>query len=196
MQNLSRVVCVLGVALAVGCSLTGRESDQFRTSNGLSLQDDQELRRLYDEDQEDRTPRDPRAIDWSVVGQRDRARRERVKTLLAEGRLVTANDYYYAAMILQHGDGPDDYLLAHELAVASIIKGNTSGAWLAAATEDRFLTSIGRPQRFGTQFKADHDGPWRLEPVDPTMTDELREVFGAPSLEAARAKVVELNSPR
>ena len=149
------------------------------------------MRLLHDEDQEDRSPSDPRTVDWAVVGPRDRARRERVKTLFSEGRLSTANDYYHAAMILQHGDVPEDFLLAHELAVAAIIKGHTDAAWLAAATEDRFLTNIGRLQRYGTQFKADGDDPWRLEPVDPTMTDELRKVMDAPSLEEARARLYE-----
>ena len=41
-------------------------------------------------------------------------------------------------MILQHGGGPEDYLLAHELCVVAIGRGEER-KWLAAASEDRFL---------------------------------------------------------
>jgi hypothetical protein len=199
MQNLIRVgpaVRALVLVAVAGYAGDVTESSQLQTSGVSSPQDNEELRRMYDEDQGDRSARDPRTVDWTVVAPRDRVRRDGVKALFAEGRFVTANDYYHAAMILQHGEVPEDFLLAHELAVAAIIKGNGAAAWLAAATEDRFLTNIGRLQRFGTQFKADGGGPWRLEPVDPTITDELRKVMGTASLEEARARVADLNRAR
>jgi hypothetical protein len=199
MRNSTRVaLVVLAVGLVgVGGYLLGfRQSHGIRTADLSAVQDNEELRRMHDEDQRDRSIPDPKGVDWAIVAPRDRARRERVKALFAEGRLITAEDYYHAAMILQHGDIPEEFLLAHEFAVAALVKGNDAAAWLAAATEDRFLTNIGRPQRFGTQFKADGDGPWRLEPVDPTMTDELRRVMGAPPLEEARARVTQLNATR
>jgi hypothetical protein len=201
MRNLTRVTLVVLALGLVGFSgyLFGfRQSGKIETAGAAVAQDNEELRRVYGEDQRDRSDPDPKGNVnwWAAVAPRDRARRERVKVLFAEGRLITAQDYYRAAMILQHGEVPEDFLLAHEFAVAAIVKGNGAAAWLAAATEDRFLTNIGRPQRFGTQFKADNDGPWRLEPVDPTMTDELRRVMRAPPLAEARARVTELNATR
>jgi len=56
-------------------------------------------------------------------------------------------------MILQHAEAPEDNLLAHELCVVAISKGNFEAKWLAAASEDRFLMRIDRPRRFGTQFR-------------------------------------------
>ena len=60
-------------------------------------------------------PRAEAKIRATVVAPRDRARQSRVKVLFAANGLTTANDYYHAAMILQHGDAPEDFLLAHEL---------------------------------------------------------------------------------
>ena len=42
-------------------------------------------------------------------------------------------------MILQHGGEPEDYLLAHELCVVAIGRGEERAKWLAAASEDRFI---------------------------------------------------------
>lgn len=157
-----------------------------------AVRDSEELRRLHDEDQADRARE---AIDWNVVGPRDRARLNRVKVLFATDGLHTANDYYRSAMILQHGDVPEDFLLAHEFCVVAIIKGKNDreSAWLAASAEDRFLMNIGRPQRFGTQFTSEGAGPLRLYTVSDGVTDELRRLMGAHSLAEARAHEAELS---
>jgi hypothetical protein len=72
---------------------------------------DEELARLYTEDQKDREPPAGKSIDWSVVGPRDAARLARVKELYAAGRFKTGADYYHAAMVLQHAEIPEDYVL-------------------------------------------------------------------------------------
>ena len=151
---------------------------------------------MHQEDQSDRTPPSGKAIDWAVVGPRDKARLARVKELYAQGRLGTANDYYHAAMILQHGNIPEDYLLAHEFCVVAIIKGKNDKdtRWLAAASEDRFLMNIGRPQRFGTQYRSDSpDAPLRLYKVDEGVTDELRRALSVRTLAEAKAREAEIN---
>jgi hypothetical protein len=66
-----------------------------------TLKDSEELKRLHDEDQSDRTPPDGKDIDWGIVSPRDKARLARVKELYAQNRLQTGYDYYHAAMILQ-----------------------------------------------------------------------------------------------
>ena len=156
--------------------------------------DDEELARLYKEDQADRRPPAGKEIDWSVVGPRDEARLKRVKELYAAGRLKTGADYYHAAMVLQHAAVPEDYLLAHELCVAAIAKGEERGKWLAAASEDRFLMNIGRPQRFGTQFRVSGpDGAWELYKMDEGVTDELRKALDVPPLADAKALVIKMS---
>ncbi|HTZ20745.1 MAG TPA: hypothetical protein VMC06_07675 [Opitutaceae bacterium] len=152
--------------------------------------DSVELAQMYDEDQSDRRPQE--SIDWKVVQPRDRAREAMVKELYVAGRLKTGNDYYRAAMVLQHATRPEDFLLAHELCVVAIFKG-TDARWLAAASEDRFLRSIGRPQRYGTQSNKIGDSPWSLGDVDALVTDTLRMEMKVPSLEDAKEQLAKRN---
>ncbi len=150
---------------------------------------------LCDEDQSDRTPPEGKAINWASVGPRDMARLKRVKELYLQNRLHTANDYDRAALVLQHGEEPEDFLLAHEFWVVAIIKGKNdkNTRMLAAASEDRFLMNIGRPQRFGTQFRSEGNGPIKLYPVSPGVTDELRRLMEVQPLAEIKAKETELN---
>jgi hypothetical protein len=153
-----------------------------------------ELARLFTEDQADRQPGNGRAIDWVTVQKRDKARLDRARELYQQDQLRAGADYYHAAMILQHGGEPADYLLAHELCVVAIAKGFERAKWLAAASEDRFLGSIGRPQRFGTQYnKPGPSAPYRMAPVEDGVTDALRREYAAPTLEQAKAREAEFN---
>ena len=98
-------------------------------------------------------------------------------------------------MVLQHGDSPEDYLLAHEFCVVALGKGEREARWLTAATEDRFLMKIGRPQRFGTQYRSSGpDDPVRLYEVGAGVTDGLRRELGVPTLEEARRREAEMNT--
>jgi hypothetical protein len=95
---------------------------------------------------------------------------------------------FAVGQILQHSSEADGYLLAHEMSVAAVIRGEENGRWLAAASEDRFLMKIGRKQRFGTQYEpSDVAGKFRLAATDPGVTDQLREILNAPSLAEAKA---------
>ena len=76
----------------------------------------------------------------------DAVRRQQVRVLLDAGALRTATDLYSAALVFQHGDTAEDYLLAHTLAVAALGEGSTESPWLAAATLDRYLQKVGQPQ--------------------------------------------------
>jgi ketosteroid isomerase-like protein len=150
-----------------------------------------ELQSLFEEDQADRAPGKP--LDWETIGVRDEAREQRVKELLRAGSLQSGADYYHAAMILQHATEPDDYLLAHDLCVIAIGKGEQRAKWLAAASLDRFLGAIGRPQRFGTQFVSKRSfHPPRLAPVDPNVPDQLRRELNVPTLAEAKVKETQM----
>jgi hypothetical protein len=163
--------------------------------NASASSDNQELARLYDEDQGDRAPAATgQPIDWKVVGPRDRQREARVKALYESGSLQTGKDYYRCAMVLQHASRPDDYLLAHEFCVVALAKGEKSARWLAAATEDRYLMNLKHPQRFGTQyFAAGPNAPTRLYEVAPGVTDALRHELEVPTLANARLREAEMN---
>jgi hypothetical protein len=178
------------------CSLIILQYKTAPTAFTQTPQDNAELTRLHNEDQSDRTPADGKAIDWSKVAPRDKARLARTKEIYSQNQLITANDYYHAALILQHGNVPEDFLLAHEFCVVAITKGKNDKQtrWLAAASEDRFLMNIGRPQRFGTQYQAyPATAPYKLYEVDKGVTDELRRNMNTPSLAEARQREIELN---
>ena len=188
---ISLALCIIALRYV----LTPR-SVQAQARATAALKDNAELARLHDEDQADRAPANAKDIDWTVVGPRDKARLARVKELYTQNKLYTGADYYYAAMILQHGAAPEDFLLAHEFCVVAIVKGKNDKdtRWLAAASEDRFLMNINRPQRFATQYRADPiTAPYRLYTVDEGVTDELRSALSAPSLAKAKAQEAEIN---
>ena len=118
----------------------------------------------------------------------DAARRNRTRTLLDQGKLTTAEDYYAAAFVFQHGGKPEDYLLAHSLALAAAARGRKDASWIAAATLDRYLQSIGQKQIYGTQFTRKGGEPMTQEPYDRALIpDALRTALGVP-VQADQAK--------
>ncbi len=147
----------------------------------------EELRALYEQDQADRQGH--RLAPGT--GERDRGRRQRVAELLASGALQEASDYYHAALVFQHGDAPEDAWRAHELAGRAAALGHRAGRWLAAAAYDRWLMYQGRPQKYGTQYRA-ADGRWRLWEVEPATTDAERAAWDVPPLTELEAQAEEL----
>jgi hypothetical protein len=126
--------------------------------------DNLELRHLFADDMHDRGS-EPFDFDengkpvphkeWKEspdMSKNDAVRQKRVHEMLNEGTVRTTNDYVWASFIFQHGQTPDDYLLAHVLGMIAASKGDKMGRWIAAATLDRYLQSIRQAQVFGTQF--------------------------------------------
>jgi hypothetical protein len=77
--------------------------------------DNQELSRLFDEEQADHGPSSRKTDEFTVMVERHRARVVRVRELSAQKEMKTGPDYYRAAVILQRGEGPDDYQLGQKL---------------------------------------------------------------------------------
>lgn len=194
-HHLRNFMFIIGAALAVtAMSVLLIPPITAQQATEASVADNDELARMYAEDQSDRMPPDGAAIDWKVVAPRDHAREARTKELYRDGQFHTGADYYHAAMILQHCATPEDYLLAHELSVVAISLGNQEAKWLAAASEDRFLMSIDRPQRFGTQYRREKPGdPITLYRCDDYITDSLRAAMDVPSLDEAKAQEAAYN---
>ena len=153
-----------------------------------------ELEKLYTEDQADRSA-EMGKTNWSLVGKRDEERRKRVLEIMSQGGAKEAADYVHAAMVLQHGQGPEDFDHANQWCLKAVeLDPDYPGArWLAAAAKDRYLMNLGKPQLYGTQSKKDKDGPWYLYQVDPTVTDEERAKWDVPPLARAKARVEALN---
>jgi uncharacterized OsmC-like protein len=142
-----------------------------------------QMQRIFERDQ--RARQIPfQKIDWTVVSKVDAARRDAVRKLLVAGNLHTGEDFERAAIVFQHGDTPDDYLLAHTLAMIAIAQGDPNATWIASASLDRYLQSIHQPQIYGTQF----DTAKKTVTQDPynraLISDSLRSLLGVPSMAA------------
>jgi hypothetical protein len=182
MNTTAMLFCVLLSALLFAPGF----ADQTAST---TAQDNADLKKLYEQDQADRRPSGGTSIDWASVVSRDREREAHVQNLFTRDMLHTGHDYYHAALILMHSNAPESHLLAHELSIVAAIKGVDKARWLIAASEDRFLMNIGRPQRFGTQYRSPGpEEPMRLYDLDGVVTDRLRSELSVPSLEEARER--------
>lgn len=171
MRPIPRVILLLGAASAPVVAQT----PAVRTNSTNT-----EMTAIFDADQ---AARKVLRIDWFVLGKADRSRRVRTQALLDAGQLSSADDFYHAAYVYQHGDLPEDFLKAHALAVVAAARGKSGAAWIAAATLDRYLQHIGQPQIYGTQYLRHGDGEWTQEPYRrDLLTDPLREATGVPPI--------------
>nr|WP_315025622.1 hypothetical protein [Brevundimonas diminuta] len=127
----------------------------------------------------------------------DAARRERTRALLDAGALQTGEDFRAAAFVFQHGSTPEDYLLAHSLAVTGVAKGSKQAAWIAAASLDRFLQSVDRKQIYGTQTRMMNGGEPTLEPYDRDLLPAaVRAAAGVPNLAEQDARLEQFRVAR
>jgi hypothetical protein len=161
---------------------------------------------MYQADQADRQfTSPPTDEDWEAISARDARRLERVYVLLRADSLSLAEDYYHAAMVLQHGDTAEDILVAHILATAAGFMGDERGYWLSAAALDRYLLRTRMPQRLGTQyfpssledpFATDRSQPMGQGPYVRWLPDSVRRVYGVPTLneQADRARAMNRGS--
>ncbi len=157
-------------------------------------QSNPEMQRIIDDDQKARQPtaasHDIVDLDWAVISKQDEARRKQVLELLTSGALHTGKDFEHAAFVFQHGTGPDDYLLAHTLAMIAVARGDAGALWIGTATLDRYLNSIKQPQIYGTQYHHDKNQPWTQEPYNRTLiSDALRKALSVPGREAQQKQL-------
>ena len=187
------------VALETGSPSIAANWDPSCTySSEEAVDSNPEMKRIYDEDQKDREPGVGK-IDWTVVSKVDAARRELARKLLAGGSLHTGDDFERAAFVFQHGETPNDYLLAHTLAMVAVARGQGGALWIAAATLDRYLNSIQQPQIYGTQFWFKENQPTTQEPYNRGLiSDSLRQALGVPpqSAQEERRKQIEAERAR
>ena len=110
--------------------------------------------------------------------------------LLKNDALHFGKDFEQAAFVFQHGVGPNDYLLAHTLAMIALSRGNGGAVWIATATLDRYLQSVKQPQIYGTQFNTDAAGTWTQEPYDrDLLSDSLRRQLSVPARAAQQKQL-------
>jgi hypothetical protein len=149
---------------------------------------------LYEQDQAARQAgfADLRSFLALTLG--DWQRLQKVRRMVDAQLLATAQDYYHAALLLQHGNTPEDFRRAQQLAEQAAQLGEPRGVKLHALAEDRYLISIGQPQKYGSQFVCTPPQGWQLQPVDPAVTDADRQQRQMPPLAEQQAKVAELQT--
>lgn len=154
-----------------------------------------EMKRIFDEDQ--RVRQSGLQTDFAEAARTDPERREQTRKLLSDGALHTGQDFWEAAFVFQHGSTPEDYLLAHTLAILALKKGNQDGAWIAAATLDRYLQSMNQPQIYGTQFRWPKGEATTQDPYNRTLiSDPLRRQLGVPSIQEQQSQLKSWNEQR
>ena len=147
-----------------------------------------ELRQMFLDDQAERTQ-------GKLSPVKDRERLSRVKELLRGDGFETAEDYYHAAMVLQHSSDRSghDHLTAHVLSTIAAGEGHVSARWLAAAALDRFLVFNDEQQFFGTQFERDDRGLWHPGSFVPSRTEDIRNWFAIDDPKAMQVRADRFN---
>lgn len=160
-----------------------REGETFTVGSTREVSN-AEMTAMFEADQAPRMSSD--GIDWSVVAVEDAERRARTREMLDASELNSAEDYYHAAFIFQHGGEAGDYLLAHALAMTAASKGHSQASWIAAATLDRYLHNIGQPQVYGTQYQFPRNGDEVTQGAydRDLLPDAIRTAAGVPPLKA------------
>jgi hypothetical protein len=128
----------------------------------------QRMKEIFDKDQSMRMA-DMSEINWAEVSRVDQEHRVEVMTFIKDGKL------------------------ANELADQVVKLGFEDAKWIYAASLDRYLRSIGKPQKFGTQYVSVRGCTYTLEPVDPATTDEERVAYHVPSLAEAEQQAKDLS---
>ncbi len=173
-RKLTAIVLASALGLAPGPSSAQSVQSQPGMKPGNA-----EIRALLASDDIDHA--DDSKIDFAKIAHADQTRRTRVRDLLIKGELRNGGDFRAAAFIFTHGSSTDDYLLAHALALTAVSLGDHKALWIANASLDRYLMTIGQKQIFGTQF-AQQDGPdlpFTQEPYNRDLVpDALRKKVG------------------
>lgn len=152
-----------------------------------------ELRSLFEADQQIRREcPDYGTAEYAAAVAEDRRRGDRAAEIVAAGALEAPEDYYRAAMLLQHSYDVARVATARELALRAAELGCAPARWLAAAALDRWLMYQGRPQKYGTQVITD-GSRWRRWDTDPTTTDADRAAWDVDSFAQQDRSVEEWN---
>jgi hypothetical protein len=110
-----------------------------------------------------------------------RTRCQRVIDLYARGAIQDSRDNFHAALVLLYGEKSAHYDLARTFAHRAAKLGELRAWTLKAMAWDRWLLSLGKPQRFGTQI-IKQGGQWSLGAIDTEINDLDRAVYGVPPL--------------
>ena len=144
------VICALGILIGLFRPLAPAIVSQGNVSEKLAY--------AYTTDQSDRmTIKAYLGILDDNMAKRDSIRLQQVNKLYKDNQISKPLDKFYAAFVLHHSKKSELFeiaqKLANEAASVSELKNNYVAQWLAKATYDRWMVSLGKPQKYGTQDK-------------------------------------------
>jgi hypothetical protein len=196
--RLKRLLFAIALLSAASGSATTQATDPGAAAP-------RELAALYEADQADRhidpaqfsrlSPAEQERLDRELQA-KDAARRTRAVELVKQGAARTADDYYHAAVIMQHGRSASDSLQAHGWAEAALALDAThaQALYLFAASWDRYQIGLGQPQWYGTSVDRRPDGLAELHEIDDTkVSDAERKRYTGWTLAERRAWVEKIN---
>lgn len=127
------------------------EQQSFESGNKL----EQEIQALFDADQKDREE-NLLQTNPELLKERDKVRYEKAarlfKQYIQNPELFSGEMKFNLALLFQHGVSTEDYEKALKLAQAAEQDGFGGAETLVRVAEDRYLLSIGEPQKWGTQL--------------------------------------------
>ncbi|HAT1659748.1 TPA: hypothetical protein I8034_000467 [Legionella pneumophila] len=154
-----------------------------------------ELKRLAEQDQEDRKASEIPPEEWEKISKRDAKRRKRVGEIFGEGCFHVGEDYNHAALIYQHGDNPDHFYQAFIWSIKASELGVVDAKQFSALAIDRYLNSIGKKQLFGSQAMK-INGCFCMVPVESTFPDATRQNYAGFTLKDKYNWIASLNEDK
>lgn len=140
------------------------------------------IAQLYDDLEREVAGADPVSLPTSSSDKRHEERADAVRAIVEKDGVESAEDAFKAAVLLVETARPADLVLAEELAQEAAALGEPRALRVMAEAVDKRLMIAGAPQKYGTQFLfAFVLDSWRLYPIDPETTDELRASVGVPT---------------
>ncbi|SDR71986.1 hypothetical protein [Christiangramia echinicola] len=140
-------LCIVGIL----ASLFHPYEKAIINSNNLS----DNLEYAYKTDQKDRKELKSFIGYFSKLEERDSIRLKQIRKIYKQDKLSKPIDKFHAAFVFHHSDNSKDYKIASELAEdaanSEILKNNYTVQWLKKASYDRYMVSIGQPEKYNTQ---------------------------------------------
>ncbi|GHA32873.1 hypothetical protein GCM10007103_12900 [Salinimicrobium marinum] len=113
------------------------------------------LQYAYETDQNDRKQLRSFIGLFSKLNERDDKRLTQVKELSQDRKLLKPMDKFYAAFIYHHSDNSTDYETASKLSAQAAesekLQDHYQVQWLKKAAYDRYMVSLGKPEKYNTQ---------------------------------------------
>ena len=140
-------ICILGVFT----SLFQPYEPAIINSEDVS----ENLKYAYKTDQNDRKELKSYIGYFSKLEERDNIRLTQIRECYNQDKLSKPIDKFHAAFVFHHSDNSNDYKIASELAEEAAnsenLENNYTVQWLKKASHDRYMVSIGKPEKYNTQ---------------------------------------------